>query len=125
MELDQNEYIETLRPIVSSELTGAHADALATKHVGNLFVSLRGAVAFTVITQSWIMVYVVALQRVQQPTNLDVRRLNALTRKLQKCPQKLVFPSMYAPPQSTSTSTQATDASRESRTRRKATACGA
>ena len=40
------------------------------------------------------MVYIVALQRVQQPTNLDVRRLNAITRKLQKEPQKLIFPAM-------------------------------
>ena len=35
-----------------------------------------------------------ALQRVRQPTNLDVRRLNAVTRKLQKEPQKLTFHAM-------------------------------
>ena len=34
------------------------------------------------------------LQRVQEPTNLDVRKLNAVTRKLQQCPQKLVYVSM-------------------------------
>ena len=38
--------------------------------------------------------YIVALQRIQIPTNLDVRRLNAITRKLQKEPQKLVFQAM-------------------------------
>ena len=35
-----------------------------------------------------------ALQRIQEPTNLDVRRLNAITRKLQKEPKKLIFPAM-------------------------------
>ena len=92
--MDQDEYIKTLRPIVSPELTGASADKEATKAVSDLFVSLRGALAYTVLTQAWIQVYVVALQRVQQPTNIDVRRLNAITRKLQKEPQKLIFPAM-------------------------------
>ena len=40
------------------------------------------------------MVYIVALQRIQEPTNLDVRRLNAITRKLQREPKKLVYPAM-------------------------------
>eukprot|EP00959_Pyramimonas_sp_CCMP1952_P282238 5899175-Pyramimonas_sp.AAC.1 len=40
------------------------------------------------------MVYVVSLQRVQEPTNLQVRRLNAITRKLQACPKKIVNPAM-------------------------------
>ena len=53
-----------------------------------------GALAYTTLTQTWIMVYIVSLQRVQSPTNLDVRRLNALTRKLQQSPQTLVFPAM-------------------------------
>ena len=91
---DQDEYIKTLRPIVHSELTGAAADKDATKTVSDLFVSLRGAIAYAMITQAWLQVYVVALQRIQQPTNLDVRRLNAITRKLQKEPKKLIFPAM-------------------------------
>ena len=40
------------------------------------------------------MVYVVSLQRVQEPTNLQVRRLNAITRKLQSGPKKLVYQTM-------------------------------
>ena len=91
---DQDEYIKTLRPIVHSELTGAAAERDATKAVTDLFVSLRGAIAYAMITQAWLQVYVVALQRIQQPTNLDVRRLNAITRKLQKEPQKLIFQLM-------------------------------
>ena len=35
-----------------------------------------------------------ALQRIQVPTNPDVRRLNAITRKLQKEPQKLMLQAM-------------------------------
>ena len=92
--MDQDEYIKTLRPIISPELTGAAPDIDATKNVADQFVSLRGAVAYTTLTQAWIQVYIVALQRVQHPKNIDVRRLNAITRKLQKEPQKLVYPAM-------------------------------
>ena len=92
--MDQDAYISTLRPIVHVELTGATAEHEATKNVADLFVSLRGALAYTTLTQAWIQVYIVALQRVQKPTNLDCRRLNAITRKLQKEPKKLIFASM-------------------------------
>ena len=84
--LDQDAYISTLRPIVSPDLTGKPAEAEAEKKVADAFVSLRGALAYTTLTQAWIMVYVVSLQRVQKPTNLDVRRLNAVTRRLQREP---------------------------------------
>eukprot|EP00959_Pyramimonas_sp_CCMP1952_P337814 7074287-Pyramimonas_sp.AAC.1 len=40
------------------------------------------------------MVDVVSLQRVQEPTNIQVRRLSAITRKLQACPTKIVYQSM-------------------------------
>eukprot|EP00959_Pyramimonas_sp_CCMP1952_P224351 4691296-Pyramimonas_sp.AAC.1 len=40
------------------------------------------------------MVYVVSLQRVQEPTDIQVRRLNAITRKLQACPNKIVYQAM-------------------------------
>ena len=66
----------------------------ATKLAADQFVSLRGALAYTTLTQAWIQVYAVALQRAQWPTNLEVRRLNAVTRKLQKSPQKLIYPAM-------------------------------
>ena len=92
--LDQDEYIATMRPIVSPELTGAPPEHKATKGVVDQFVSLRGALAYTTLTQSWLQVYIVALQRVQEPTNLDVRRLNAIVRRVQRSPQKLIFPSM-------------------------------
>eukprot|EP00959_Pyramimonas_sp_CCMP1952_P196164 4101244-Pyramimonas_sp.AAC.1 len=40
------------------------------------------------------MVDVVSLQRIQEPTYLQVRRLNAIVRKLQTCPKKIVYPAM-------------------------------
>ena len=92
--LDQDAYIKTLRPIVHDELTGKSPDDKSTKAVADLFVSLRGALAYTTLTQSWIQVFIVALQRIQEPTNLEVRRLNAVTRKLQQSPKKLVYVSM-------------------------------
>ena len=92
--LDQDEYIKIMRPIVSPELTGAPPEKQATKGVADQFVSLRGALAYTTLTQAWLQVYIVALQRVQEPTNLDVRRLNAIVRRLQRDPQKLIFPAM-------------------------------
>ena len=97
--MDQDEYIKTLRPIASPELTGEPPEKLATKNVADQFVSLRGALAYTLITQAWIMVYVVNLQRVTEPKNGDVRRLNAIVRKLQAYPRKVVFRAMKSDPQ--------------------------
>ena len=54
--MDQDAYIKTLRPIVSSELTGAPAEKEATKTIADLFVSLRGALAYASLTQAWIQV---------------------------------------------------------------------
>eukprot|EP00959_Pyramimonas_sp_CCMP1952_P376735 7890555-Pyramimonas_sp.AAC.1 len=76
------------------ELTGAGADAQASKMVANVFVSLRGALAYALITQVWLMVCVVSLQRVLEPTSIQVRRLSAIARKLQACPKKIVYQAM-------------------------------
>ena len=42
----------------------ACAEKDATKAVTDLFVSLRGALAYTTLTQAWMQVYIVALQRI-------------------------------------------------------------
>eukprot|EP00959_Pyramimonas_sp_CCMP1952_P322737 6753411-Pyramimonas_sp.AAC.1 len=49
--LDQDEHIKQLRPIQHPELTGADADAQASKVVADMFVSHRGALAHALITQ--------------------------------------------------------------------------
>eukprot|EP00959_Pyramimonas_sp_CCMP1952_P007805 163178-Pyramimonas_sp.AAC.1 len=56
--LDQDEYIGQLRPIQHHELTGAGAEAKASKMVADMFASLRGALARATIAQAWLMVYV-------------------------------------------------------------------
>eukprot|EP00959_Pyramimonas_sp_CCMP1952_P057442 1199217-Pyramimonas_sp.AAC.1 len=48
---DQDEYIKQLRPMQHPELTGAEAGAQASKMVAVMFVSLRGALAYALITQ--------------------------------------------------------------------------
>eukprot|EP00959_Pyramimonas_sp_CCMP1952_P359386 7525230-Pyramimonas_sp.AAC.2 len=58
--------------------------------VADMFVSFRGALACALIAQIWLMVYVVSLQRVQEPTNIQAGRLNAITRQLPACPKKIV-----------------------------------
>eukprot|EP00959_Pyramimonas_sp_CCMP1952_P382920 8023622-Pyramimonas_sp.AAC.1 len=62
--------------------------------VADMFVSLRGASAYALTTQVWLMVYVVSRQRLQEPTNMQVRRLSAITRELQACPKKIVYQAM-------------------------------
>ena len=44
--LDQDEYVKQLRPIHHHDLTGAVAEEKATKPVADMFVSLRGALAY-------------------------------------------------------------------------------
>ena len=62
--MDQDDYIKQLRPISHPDLTGADPDHKASNIVSDMFVSLRGALAYSVLTQFWIMVYVVPLQRI-------------------------------------------------------------
>eukprot|EP00959_Pyramimonas_sp_CCMP1952_P266211 5565703-Pyramimonas_sp.AAC.1 len=64
-------YIRQLRPMQHPELTGADAGAQATKMVADMFVSLRGALAYAPITQAWLLVYAASLQRVQESTNIQ------------------------------------------------------
>ena len=40
------------------------------------------------------MVYAASLQRVQEPTNLQIRRLSAITRKAMQYPKRIVFSKM-------------------------------
>eukprot|EP00959_Pyramimonas_sp_CCMP1952_P019081 403253-Pyramimonas_sp.AAC.1 len=92
--LDQDEYIKQLRPIQHPELTRADADTQASKMVADVFVSLRDALARALITQVWLMVHVVSLRLVQEPTAIQVRRLSAITRTLQACLKKMAYQAM-------------------------------
>ena len=95
VELDQDEYIAALKPIVHVDLVGASGDDDAPPHLVDLFWSLLGAVAYALITQFWIAVYVVALQRqAKAPKIIHVRRLNALVRVRQKRPARILYRAM-------------------------------
>eukprot|EP00959_Pyramimonas_sp_CCMP1952_P292213 6111469-Pyramimonas_sp.AAC.1 len=76
------------------ELTGADADAEASKMVADMFVSLRGALAYALITHVWLMVHAVSPHSVQEPTNIQMRRLNATTRERQACLEKIAYQAM-------------------------------
>eukprot|EP00959_Pyramimonas_sp_CCMP1952_P233779 4885480-Pyramimonas_sp.AAC.1 len=92
---DHGESIKQLHPIQLPELTVADAGAQASKIVADMFVSLRGASAYALITHVSLMVrFFFSLQRVQEPTNRQVRLLNATTMKLQACPKKIVYQAM-------------------------------
>ena len=61
--MDQTEYIKTFKPIAHPELVGTPAEAETTTAVHAVYMSLLGAVACALLTQMWIAVCVVALQR--------------------------------------------------------------
>jgi len=93
--LDQDEYLKALKPIVHRDLTGADPEAPATPELVSLFWSLLGALAYSLITQHWLAVYVVALQRsTKDPRMIHIRRINALVRKAQQAPAKIVYQCM-------------------------------
>ena len=79
--LYQGEWIKHARPIAHPELFGATAESGAAKLISDMFISLRGAVAFAGLTQARQLVYIVGLQRIQQPKNILVRRLSAIARR--------------------------------------------
>ena len=95
IEMNQDAYLAAMRPIQHPELTGRASSEPCTPAVHGLFQSLLGAVAYSLLSQAWAAVFVVALQRhAAAPTNLHVRRLNLLLAALQKQKAKLIFPVM-------------------------------
>jgi hypothetical protein len=94
MTMDQDAYDATICPSVHPELTGAAAEKNATKTVADVFADVRGALTYTTVAQAGTQVYVEALRKVDTPTNLDVRHLNAIMRKLQQKPGKLILKAM-------------------------------
>ena len=93
--VDQDEYIKAFKPIHPSatitcqKIVSAHPTC---KRCTGVYL---GAVAYSGLTQAWILVYIISLQRaIQCPTVAHIKRLNALTRELQRRPQKLVYNCM-------------------------------
>ena len=93
--MDQDEYIKALIPIVHKDMIGKPPECPAGPELESLFRSLLGAVAYTQLTQHQIACYVVALQRVASKLTIgEVRRLNVLTKRLQKKPLSITYQSM-------------------------------
>ena len=91
--LDQIEYIAALKQLVHPSLKGAALESIVPTDLFEAFQSLRGAVAYCLLTRADIVVYVVYLQR-QQPENTTYRHikiLNLVVRRLQAEPFFLVY----------------------------------
>ena len=92
IDMHQNEYIAAFKPIHPKYYQGYSPDAPCNEHQQALYMSLLGAVAYTSLTQPWILVYITALQRKNKQASIsDIKKLNALTRELMRRPQKLHY----------------------------------
>ena len=95
VEVDQDAYIKGLKPITHTDLVGKAAEAPLPDHIHASFWSLLGAVAYALLTQHWVAVYVVALQRKTHSAQvIHVRRLNAIVRALQARPARITYRGM-------------------------------
>jgi hypothetical protein len=121
--LDQIEYVNALKPIVTEEVSTSKAKALATTsaeadkrqlasiekgskeadeqsrlaspRLAKLFLSLLMALAYALQTRPDLAIFVNALQRyAQTPRLVHVKRLNAVVRWAQKHPIKLTYRKM-------------------------------
>ena len=94
-DVDQTEYLASLKPIVDNRLTSFPGDSPAPEPIAKMFLSLLMALAYTLQTRVDLCVYVNALQRhAQTPTCLHVRRLNAIVRWAQRNPFTLRYQRM-------------------------------
>ena len=92
IELDQIEYAKTLRAIAHSELTANASEADCGPDLLKLYQSLLGAVAYLYLTRVDILVFISACQRhAHAPKIIHVKRLNSITRWVQRNPKKLRY----------------------------------
>ena len=70
-----------LKPITHNKLIGAAPESDADEALVPLYWSLLGALAYSLLTQFWLAIYVVPLQRnTKKPLVIHIRRLNAIVR---------------------------------------------
>ena len=90
--LDQNHYVQTLRPISHVQLSEGNAEDLADPSLHRLYMSLLGAVAYLSHARPDVSVFVCALQRHNAKPKVEhVKKLNRVLRWLQRHPRKLVY----------------------------------
>ncbi len=85
-----------LKPIAHNKLIGAAPESDADETFVPLYWSLLpGALAYSLLTQFWLAVYVVSLQRItKKPLVIQICRLNAVVRVAQKRPAKIIYIAM-------------------------------
>ena len=93
--MHQDDYTKAFKPINPKHYQHLDRETDCSEHLQSPFMSLLGAVAYTSLTQAWILVYIVALQRKNKQAKVsDVKRLNAPNRELMKRPRKLIYQKM-------------------------------
>ena len=96
--LDQFQYAAALKKMIVPDLRSRPAEEVVTTEIFEQFRSLRGAVAYTLLTRADVAVYVVALQR-RQPENTTyahIKAINAVVVRLQTCPVALTYKKLGA-----------------------------
>ena len=84
-----------LKPICHPDIVGKPLDEPCSEVAMRLFWSLLGAVAYTLLAQHWVAIYVIALQRqTHKPKYQHIRKLNALVKVLQKQKAVVLYPAM-------------------------------
>eukprot|EP00974_Lingulodinium_polyedra_P012439 1201204-Lingulodinium_polyedra.AAC.1 len=79
-------------------VSASSGEVLAFPQHKALFISLLGALAYTLLTRIDLAVFVVALQRVvQAPLNLHAKRLNVVARWAQRNPQGPIYSRVEQP----------------------------
>ena len=95
---DQIEYIKAIKRIQHPEMKGVSSDTLCSPILHQLYMSLIGAVAFTLITRLDVAVFMVHLQRVlQKPQIIHIKRLNVIVTYIQENPVEVVYARLYGP----------------------------
>jgi len=91
--LDQIEYIAALKQLQHPSIKGAAATSIVPSDLFEQFMSLRGAVAYTLLTRTDVSVYVVYLQRQQAETTTyhHVKMLNMVVIRLQTHAERIHF----------------------------------
>ena len=93
--MDQVDYLNALKPVSNSLMTGSKAEDRLPEPLAKQFLSLLMALAYALQTRIDLGVYVVALQRIaHEPCFIHLRRLSALVRWAQKHPLQLKYSKM-------------------------------
>ena len=89
--VDQIDYINALKQMPSSK--NSSLETVVDNTTFEQFRSLRGAVAYCLLTRADVTIYVVPLQRLQEPQVMwkHVKAFNVVVRRMQGQPQSLTY----------------------------------